>query len=56
MLANHPRVLWLRDTESTRKLKDKLESARRVMVVGNGGIALELIHEVRGCEVRLDFW
>eukprot|EP00961_Rhodomonas_salina_P028378 383051-Rhodomonas_salina.1 len=51
MISDNPRVLWLRDTESTVELRRRLQSARRVVIVGNGGIALELVHEVRGCEV-----
>ncbi|MGH0134758.1 UNVERIFIED_CONTAM: hypothetical protein FKN15_006931 [Acipenser sinensis] len=29
----------------------RLSSARRIAVVGNGGIALELVYEIEGCEV-----
>ncbi|KJE97177.1 pyridine nucleotide-disulfide oxidoreductase domain 1, variant 2 [Capsaspora owczarzaki ATCC 30864] len=32
-------------------LQARLGSARRVVVVGNGGIALELVHEVQFCDV-----
>ncbi|XP_034235707.1 pyridine nucleotide-disulfide oxidoreductase domain-containing protein 1 [Thrips palmi] len=50
-LTDHPLVLTLRDTESVRTLQARVAGARRVLVVGNGGIATELVHEVRGVEV-----
>lgn len=50
-LTGHPIVVTLRDTESVRTLQARVAGARRVLVVGNGGIATELVHEVRGVEV-----
>lgn len=41
-LLNSPHVTVLRDTDSVEELAARLASARRVIVVGNGGIALEL--------------
>jgi pyruvate/2-oxoglutarate dehydrogenase complex dihydrolipoamide dehydrogenase (E3) component len=46
VVAHHPRITGLRDSESVKQLLDKLSSARRIAIIGNGGIALELIHEV----------
>lgn len=42
-LASNPAVLTLRDTDSVDALAARLCSARHVAVVGNGGIALELV-------------
>ena len=36
-------VLQLRDTDDVRALATRLNTARRVLLVGNGGIALELV-------------
>ena len=36
-------VLTIRDTDSVQRLAQRLQAARRVVVVGNGGIALELM-------------
>ena len=47
----NPLVMGIRDTESVRKFKEKLAGARRVVIVGNGGIATELVHELKGVEV-----
>lgn len=42
-LAESPHVLTVRDTHSVAALRARLATARRVVVVGNGGIALELM-------------
>ncbi|KAI0986290.1 hypothetical protein GJ496_000082, partial [Pomphorhynchus laevis] len=44
-------VLGLRDTDSASCLSDKLKNAKKVAVVGNGGIAMELAYEIRNCSV-----
>ncbi|XP_043943747.1 pyridine nucleotide-disulfide oxidoreductase domain-containing protein 1 [Protopterus annectens] len=47
----NPFVLGIRDTDSAQEFQKRLESAKRIIVIGNGGIALELVYEVEGCEV-----
>ncbi|XP_063786159.1 pyridine nucleotide-disulfide oxidoreductase domain-containing protein 1 [Pseudophryne corroboree] len=47
----NPYVLGIRDTDSAQIFQRRLAQARRVLVVGNGGIALELVYEIEGCEV-----
>ncbi|XP_051011498.1 pyridine nucleotide-disulfide oxidoreductase domain-containing protein 1 [Acomys russatus] len=47
----NPYVLGIRDTDSAQEFQKQLTKARRVMIVGNGGIALELAYEIEGCEV-----
>ncbi|EDL10634.1 pyridine nucleotide-disulfide oxidoreductase domain-containing protein 1 isoform b [Mus musculus] len=47
----NPRVLGIRDTDSAQEFQKELAKARRIMIVGNGGIALELAYEIEGCEV-----
>lgn len=42
-VTDSSRELALRDTQSVQQLCGRLPSARTVMVVGNGGIALELV-------------
>ncbi|KAK3098090.1 hypothetical protein FSP39_016016 [Pinctada imbricata] len=48
---SNPHVLGIRDTESVQEFQKRLSSARRIVVVGNGGIATELVYEIEGCEV-----
>ncbi|GJQ09179.1 hypothetical protein GpartN1_g5231.t1 [Galdieria partita] len=48
---DNPRVLTLRDTTSLEKLCKAVRSCRRIAIVGNGGIALELVYALQGCEV-----
>lgn len=42
-MEGNPLVLGVRDVESVQELQGKLQQARRVLVVGNGGIATELV-------------
>ncbi|XP_078365862.1 pyridine nucleotide-disulfide oxidoreductase domain-containing protein 1-like isoform X2 [Oculina patagonica] len=51
IITQHPCILGIRDTHSVQQLKSRLSKARRVLIVGNGGIALELVYEMRGCQV-----
>uniref|UniRef100_T1JPI4 Pyridine nucleotide-disulfide oxidoreductase domain-containing protein 1 n=1 Tax=Strigamia maritima TaxID=126957 RepID=T1JPI4_STRMM len=44
-------VIGIRDTETTQTLQKKLSAAKRVVVVGNGGIATELVYEIENCRV-----
>ncbi|XP_033113328.1 pyridine nucleotide-disulfide oxidoreductase domain-containing protein 1-like [Anneissia japonica] len=48
---DNPYVLGIRDTETVKSFQKKLASANRVAVVGNGGIASELVYEIEGCTV-----
>ena len=44
VIANeNAHILGIRDTESVKKFQQKLKDARRLIVVGNGGIATELV-------------
>jgi pyridine nucleotide-disulfide oxidoreductase domain-containing protein 1 len=44
-LGGHPQIVSIRDSDSVDKLASRLASARRAVLVGNGGIALGLAHE-----------
>lgn len=50
-IADSPNVLVLRDRDTVDSLAQSLQHARRVAVVGNGGIAMELVFNLRGTEV-----
>ncbi|XP_067945686.1 pyridine nucleotide-disulfide oxidoreductase domain-containing protein 1-like [Watersipora subatra] len=43
--------LSIRDTESVAEFQGRLKTAKRVVVVGNGGIATELVYEIKSCEM-----
>lgn len=47
----HPHVIGIRDVESVKAFQQKLSAAKRIAVVGNGGIALELVYEIENCQV-----
>lgn len=48
---DNPYVVGIRDTDSVEALVSRLSKSKKVVVVGNGGIATELIHKVRNIEV-----
>ncbi|XP_051158669.1 pyridine nucleotide-disulfide oxidoreductase domain-containing protein 1 [Leptopilina boulardi] len=48
---NNPYVIGIRDTESVGNFLEKIKNARRIIIVGNGGIATELVYKIRGIEV-----
>uniref|UniRef100_A0A182QHR5 FAD/NAD(P)-binding domain-containing protein n=1 Tax=Anopheles farauti TaxID=69004 RepID=A0A182QHR5_9DIPT len=43
-------VIGIRDTESVEEFRKRIQTATRLVVVGNGGIASELVYEVGGME------
>ncbi|XP_317420.4 pyridine nucleotide-disulfide oxidoreductase domain-containing protein 1 [Anopheles gambiae] len=43
-------VIGIRDTESVEEFRKRIHTATRLVVVGNGGIASELVYEVDGLE------
>ncbi|XP_020373590.1 pyridine nucleotide-disulfide oxidoreductase domain-containing protein 1 [Rhincodon typus] len=51
IVQHNPFVLGIRDTDSAKEFQSRLAKAKRITVIGNGGIALELVYEVEGCEV-----
>ncbi|XP_043569374.1 pyridine nucleotide-disulfide oxidoreductase domain-containing protein 1 isoform X1 [Chiloscyllium plagiosum] len=51
IVQHNPFVLGIRDTDSAKEFQNRLAKAKRITVIGNGGIALELVYEVEGCEV-----
>lgn len=49
---NNLSILGIRDTDSVLALQEKLQTAKKIILVGNGGIASELSHELQGVEVH----
>ena len=52
-MAHSPFVVVLRDQGTIEALAHRLPGKRRVVLVGNGGIALEVAHALSGVEVTL---
>lgn len=50
-ITDSPYVLGIRDTESVVKFQNKLSNASRILVVGNGGIASEMVYELDDVEI-----
>lgn len=51
LIASHPNIIGLRDLQSVTEMTERLSGARKVLIVGNGGIALELVHSLSFCDV-----
>lgn len=49
--ANNKYVLGIRDTESVLELQKRIKNAKKIAIVGNGGIASEIAYEVKNIEV-----
>jgi pyridine nucleotide-disulfide oxidoreductase domain-containing protein 1 len=48
---NKDHILGIRDTETILDFQKKLKTAKRVLIVGNGGIATELAYEIEDCQI-----
>ena len=44
-------VYTLRDTISAKILSEKVRRSKKIVLVGNGGIALELVHALKNVEI-----
>lgn len=44
------RIVVIRDLSTIEDFRDKLSNCRRLVVIGNGGISLELISKISDCE------
>ena len=50
VVADSEHVIVLRDQDTVADLQSRLHTARRAVIFGNGGIALELVHALRSIE------
>jgi hypothetical protein len=46
---NSPNVIRIRDLETIEQLQNRLPSAKRILILGNGGIASELTYKIIAC-------
>ncbi|CAK1578205.1 unnamed protein product [Parnassius mnemosyne] len=44
------RILGIRDTDSVKEFEEKLKTGRRMVIVGNGGIASEIVYATKGIQ------
>ncbi|CAG9533696.1 unnamed protein product [Cercopithifilaria johnstoni] len=47
----HALSISIRDTETVDRLRIRIKDAKRVLVIGNGGIATEIVHELKNIEI-----
>ncbi len=43
--------MGIRDTETVFNFQEKLKNSRKVLIIGNGGIATELVYEIENCDI-----
>lgn len=48
---NNKFVIGIRDTESVIEFSQRIQHVKKIVVVGNGGIATELVHEVENVDI-----
>lgn len=51
LVENSPHVVCIRDTESAQQFQSHIKDAKRILIVGNGGIATEMVYEVTGIQI-----
>ena len=44
-------MIGIRDTQTVISFQERLKNARQVVIVGNGGIATELVYEIENCKI-----
>lgn len=49
--SNNPFVIGIRDTETVVNLQKRLKNSKQILIVGNGGIATELVYEIENCKI-----
>uniref|UniRef100_A0A224XNA7 Pyridine nucleotide-disulfide oxidoreductase domain-containing protein 1 n=1 Tax=Panstrongylus lignarius TaxID=156445 RepID=A0A224XNA7_9HEMI len=49
--SNDERIIGIRDTDSVNELQKRIATSKKVVIIGNGGIATELVYEIHGIEV-----
>jgi len=51
LLSDEKYIFGIRDTESVQNFQDNLKGAKKIVIVGNGGIATEMVHELKNVEI-----
>nr|XP_023011657.1 pyridine nucleotide-disulfide oxidoreductase domain-containing protein 1 [Leptinotarsa decemlineata] len=50
--STFPQIIGIRDTDSVDQFLNKMQDAKKVVIVGNGGIASELVYKMRNVEIH----
>lgn len=50
--SNQKYILGIRDTESVNDFEKRIQNSRKIVIVGNGGIASELVYELRNVAIE----
>lgn len=49
---NRKYILGLRDTESVIEFEKRIQNSRKIVIVGNGGIASDLVYQLKNVEIE----
>lgn len=49
---NRKYILGLRDTESVIEFEKRIQNSRKIVIVGNGGIAADLVYQLKNVEIE----
>ncbi|XP_073987572.1 pyridine nucleotide-disulfide oxidoreductase domain 1 isoform X1 [Rhodnius prolixus] len=49
--TNDEHIVGIRDTDSVKELQRRIAASKKVVIIGNGGIATELVYKIRDTEV-----
>ncbi|XP_018562937.1 pyridine nucleotide-disulfide oxidoreductase domain-containing protein 1 [Anoplophora glabripennis] len=47
-----PEILGIRDTDSVESVVQKVKESKKIIIVGNGGIASELVYKIQNAEIH----
>lgn len=50
--SNQKYILGIRDTESVNDFEKRIQNSRKIVIVGNGGIASELVYELKNVAIE----
>lgn len=50
--SNQKYILGIRDTESVCDFENRIQNSRKILIVGNGGIASELVYELKNVAIE----
>ncbi|XP_055681260.1 pyridine nucleotide-disulfide oxidoreductase domain-containing protein 1 [Lutzomyia longipalpis] len=51
LIEEHPHIIGIRDTESVQEFQRRIKDSKKIVLVGNGGIASEIAYEVKGVAI-----
>ncbi|XP_011304413.1 pyridine nucleotide-disulfide oxidoreductase domain-containing protein 1 [Fopius arisanus] len=51
LISPNPHVLGIRDTESVENFSQRISKSKKILVIGNGGIATEIVYKIKNVDI-----